>query len=99
MSLLPVQIYTIERQNFPLLRECLYGSLQQTRNISPQSWNLFYEVIGFVPSSKLKLLLAAQPVSDITIVECRDKVQYAYLTIAEVCVRLLYIQLETINTH
>lgn len=88
-----MQIFTIEREHFPLLTEFLYGPMEQIRNRSQESRNLFNKVMRFVHIKKLNLLLAAEPVSDITIVKYNEpeQVQYAYLTIAEVCVRLLYI--------
>ncbi|CAG7893681.1 unnamed protein product [Brassica rapa] len=80
-----LKIFTIEREHFPLLTEFLYGPMEQIRNRSQESRNLFNKVMRFVHVKKLNLLLAAEPVSDITIVKYNEpeQVQYAYLTIAE----------------
>nr|VDD23285.1 unnamed protein product [Brassica oleracea] len=84
-----LKIFSIETRHFPLLREILYARIEQTRNLPQESWNFFYKVIKFVHGKKLNLLLAAQPVSDITIVVYHEQVKYVYLTIAEVCVFLI----------
>ncbi|CAF2140355.1 BnaA02g18060D [Brassica napus] len=81
-----LKFFTVEREHFPLLTEFLYGPMEQIRNRSQESRNLFNKVMRFVHIKKLNLLLAAQPVSDITIVKYNEpeQVQYAYLTVAEV---------------
>ncbi|CAN6999193.1 unnamed protein product [Brassica oleracea var. botrytis] len=78
-----LKIFSIETRHFPHLREILYARIEQTRNLPQESWNFFYKVIKFVHGKKLNLLLAAQPVSDITIVVYHEQVKYVYLTIAE----------------
>ncbi|WZZ33794.1 hypothetical protein YC2023_017195 [Brassica napus] len=78
-----LKIFSIDTRHFPHLREILYARIEQTRNLPQESWNFFYKVIKFVHGKKLNLLLAAQPVSDITIVVYHEQVKYVYLTIAE----------------
>lgn len=81
-----MQIYTIRKEDFHELDAYLFGPRAPK---SPQSSKFFLEVTKFVPINKLVLLLAAKPISDITIVECRDHIQFAYLKTAEVMFKFL----------
>ncbi|CAF1912157.1 BnaCnng19950D [Brassica napus] len=74
------RIYTIRKEDFHELDAYLFGPRAPK---SPQSSKFFLQVTKFVPINKLVLLLAAKPISDITIVECRDHIQFAYLKTAE----------------
>ncbi|CAH8340368.1 unnamed protein product [Eruca vesicaria subsp. sativa] len=76
-------LFIPSEKHFPLLKECLFDSKKQIAPASPQSWKFFLEVTRYVPIKKLRLLLAAQPISDITIVECHNQIQFAYLKVAK----------------